>query len=254
MSARKSSPPTSSPPRPRTLRAADRCVAGSKSPGPGPLLPTAPLQELCPSTWAILPRLSAIPDAPFGGGPHPLTSGSPASNDSRTAPRRSTSGHYPWPTVTPRFDRRAERRHPCAPRQSTNLAATTWLCLPARNWLCFSARYQFLIIFKILDVESFDTEHNLSLKVRKQAIEDFNFKSMQSRLQGSLNAKLVKKGMTTKQVINILGSDRSTMGSITASGSLFVYHYWSQGVVVTFFSDKEGVLRVTEVSSSLFGW
>ena len=51
---RKSSPPTSSPPRPRALRAADRFVTGSKSPGPGPLLPAAPIHELCPSTRAIL--------------------------------------------------------------------------------------------------------------------------------------------------------------------------------------------------------
>ena len=98
VSDRKSSPPTSSPPARGPARAADRFVRGSKSPGPGPLLPAAPLQELCPSTRAILARLSAIPDASFGGGPVPLTSGSPASNDSqqlRATPRQATTPGLP---------------------------------------------------------------------------------------------------------------------------------------------------------------
>jgi hypothetical protein len=134
-----------SPAHPRPARKLFvRPIGALPDPSPRPWSPAADssMRELRPSTRAILARLSVIPDASFGGGPHPLTSGSPASNDSLTVPRRSTSGHYPWPNVTPRFDRRAERRHPCAPRQSTNLADTTWPCLPARNWLCFSARYQ----------------------------------------------------------------------------------------------------------------
>ena len=123
---RKSSPPTSSPHRPRAARAADRCVAGSKSPGPGPVLPAAPLDELCPSTRAILARLSAIPDAPFGGGPIRSRPDSPASNDSPTAPRHAASSHYSWPTVTPRSDPRAELRMRCArditPRRRAQVA------------------------------------------------------------------------------------------------------------------------------------
>src|SRR4029450_12005010 len=65
--------------------------------------------ELCSRTWAILARLSAIPDAPFGGGPYPLTFRSPASNDPPTAPRHNASSHSIWPTVTPRIHPRAER-------------------------------------------------------------------------------------------------------------------------------------------------
>ena len=110
-------------------------------PGPGPVLPAAPMQELCPSTRAILARLSAIPHAPFGGGPRPFTSRSPASNDCRTAPRHTASSHYIWPTVTPRLDPRAERRHPCAPRPPTHLHWSNWRRLPAQNWRCFFARY-----------------------------------------------------------------------------------------------------------------
>jgi hypothetical protein len=101
------------------------------------------MQELCPSTRAILARLSAIPHAPFGGGPHPLTSRSPASNDSPTAPRHTASSHYTWPTVTPRIDPRAELRHRCAPRPPTYHRYPNWLRLPARNRLCFFARSQF---------------------------------------------------------------------------------------------------------------
>ena len=97
--------------------------------------------ELCPRTWAILARLSAIPDAPFSGGPHPLTSRSPASNDSPTAPRHTASSHYIWPTVTPRLDPRAERRHPCAPRPPPHPRYSNWRRLRAQNWRCFFARY-----------------------------------------------------------------------------------------------------------------
>ena len=86
-------------------------------------------------------RLSAIPDAPFGGGPQPLTSRSPASNDSPTALRHTASSHYTWPTVTPRIDPRAERRHPCAPRPPTHSRCLNWPRLRDQNWLSFFDRY-----------------------------------------------------------------------------------------------------------------
>ena len=87
-------------------------------------------------------RLSAIPHAPFGGGPHPLTFRSPASSDSPKAPRHTASSHYIWLTVTPRFDPRDEGRHPCALRPPTHPGCFNWRRLPAQNWRCFFARYQ----------------------------------------------------------------------------------------------------------------
>ena len=108
-------------------------------PGPCPPLPAAS-RRASSGTRAILARLSAIPHAPFGGGPYPLTSRSPASNDSPTAPRHAASSHYIWPTVTPPFDRRAEVRHRATPPPIYH-RYTNWLRLPARNWLWFFARY-----------------------------------------------------------------------------------------------------------------
>jgi hypothetical protein len=83
---------------------------GSPFPGPGPVLPAAPLQALGPSTQAILaeernPRRNAsavVPNtcARFSGREHKT----PA------APLHAASNHYCWPTLTPRFQPRAERR------------------------------------------------------------------------------------------------------------------------------------------------
>ena len=97
------------------------------------------LDELYPRTRAILARLSAISDAPFGGGPLPLTSGSPAPNNSPTAPRRTTSSRYSWLNLTPRTDPRAELRHPCAPRPPNDPPATQ-LALPSRSQLALFFR------------------------------------------------------------------------------------------------------------------
>lgn len=112
-------------------------------PGPGPLLPAAPRRALSEHPGHPA-RLSAIPHAPFGGGPHPLTSRSLASNDSPPAPRHTASSHYIWPTVTPRIDPRAERRHPCAPRPPNHARRSNWRRLPAQNWRSFLDRYQLI--------------------------------------------------------------------------------------------------------------
>ena len=112
-------------------------------PGPGPLLPAAPRRALSEHPGHPA-RLSAIPHAPFGGGPHPLTSRSLASNDSPPAPRHTASSHYIWPTVTPRIDPRAERRHPCAPRPPNHARRSNWRRLPAPNWRSFLDRYHYL--------------------------------------------------------------------------------------------------------------
>ena len=97
--SRKSSPPTSNPPRPRAARAADRFVRGSKSPGPGPVLPAAPFDELCPSTRAILRRLSAIPRRiAFGGGPvrsRPTQRPRTTRQQLRVRPRQATTPGRP---------------------------------------------------------------------------------------------------------------------------------------------------------------
>jgi hypothetical protein len=114
-------------------------------PGPGPLLPAAPRRALSEHPGHPA-RLSAIPHAPFGGGPHPLTSSSLASNDSPPAPRHTASSHYIWPTVTPRIDPRAERRHPCAPRPPNHARRSNWRRLPAQNWRSFLDRYQCVAI------------------------------------------------------------------------------------------------------------
>jgi hypothetical protein len=63
------------------------------------------------SSW----QASAFPNKPFGGGPDRtrLLIGL-----ERLADNAAPSGvkHDTWPTLTPRFDPRAERRYPCAPR------------------------------------------------------------------------------------------------------------------------------------------
>src|SRR5436190_20583093 len=69
------------------------------------------IQELCPSTRAILAWLMTIPDAPLGGGPLLCAAGSAAPNDPPATPRQLASSHYIWPNTTPRIDQRAERRH-----------------------------------------------------------------------------------------------------------------------------------------------
>ena len=140
---------TGSPAHPRAarharglLRAADRFVDGSKSPGPGPPLPAAPIDELCPSTRAILARLSAIPDAPFGGGPirsRPAHRPRTTPQQLRATPRQAT-------TPGPPSLRALTRVPSCATRARCALQTIArwpkWLRLPAQNWLCFFDRYQ----------------------------------------------------------------------------------------------------------------
>jgi len=50
------------------------------------------------------------------------------------------SSPYFWPTVTPRFEPRAELGYPCAPLALDQACWPKWLGLPAQNWLCFLAQ------------------------------------------------------------------------------------------------------------------
>src|ERR1019366_5508014 len=93
------------------------------------------------------------------GGPHPLTSLSPASNDSPTAPRHTASSHYTWPTVTPRIDPRAELRHSCAPRPPTHSRCLNWHRLRDQNWPSFFDRYQ--LAFSCTGLGTFFAEKDL---------------------------------------------------------------------------------------------
>jgi len=117
-----------------------RC--GSPSPGPGPLLPAAPLTSFARALGPPCPD-SRLPErTAFGGGPGCSRPVHRPRTTSPTAPRRSASSHYPRPTATPRFDSRAELRHPCAPHPTSCLHRLKWPRLPDRNWLRIVDRYQ----------------------------------------------------------------------------------------------------------------
>jgi len=106
-----------------------------------PLYRQLPLAEQCLRIRAILARLSAIPDAPIGGGPiHscPVHRPETTHQQLRAMPRQATTPGL----LTPRSDPRAELRYRCAPHAPTHVGRPTWLCLAAQNWLCLLARCQ----------------------------------------------------------------------------------------------------------------
>src|SRR5437762_11708390 len=64
-----SSPPWSSPCRPRAPPAADGCIDGSQSPGPDPVLPAAPPPGALLEHSGHPGKAAGLQDAPLGGGP-----------------------------------------------------------------------------------------------------------------------------------------------------------------------------------------
>jgi hypothetical protein len=127
--------------RPRTPRAADRRVRGSQSPGPGPVVRTAPHSGALLKHSGHPGETRGISDAPFGGGPV-LSRGAIGSGITRRQLCDRRTKPLPPASLTPRLDTRAELRHLCARRRPGHGRGPKWLCPRAQKWLCFVARYQ----------------------------------------------------------------------------------------------------------------
>jgi hypothetical protein len=99
------------------------------------------IDELCPSSRVILVRLPAISN-------EPTSAVVPSAcekliNLERLASsfRHTTSRHYSWYALTPRFDLHADLRHPCVLSRPSDTCSTTWILVRNRNWFCFVDRY-----------------------------------------------------------------------------------------------------------------
>ena len=141
-----SSPPTSSPPS--VDRAADRCVT---DPSPQALAPCCRqlTYELCPSTRAILARLSAIHRRTFWRWSlpsRPAQQPRTKRQQLRASARQATTPGR----LTPRFDPRAELR-PRARRAANSRLQAKRLRLRDQNWLCFFDRYHYMSDSRFLE-------------------------------------------------------------------------------------------------------
>ena len=96
-----SSPPSSSPPRPRACPSGRWLRSRIQAPGPDAVLPAAPPSGAWPRHSAIL-AAHDNPRRTLWRWSRPLAPGSATANDLPAAPRHAASSHYFRPTLTPR--------------------------------------------------------------------------------------------------------------------------------------------------------